>query len=334
MIINIKKLKIYIINCCYDSININNININNKILKLKMQFISEEQGFNENAHQNIHVSDPNLMKYSVHFDNYQVVIYGEHHFDHDYTTFVINFKTFLQSNPDKKYVIVLEVDEDLLYKTDLHMVNKNIKSISHLLAFAYTNKEFDNFTNVTFIAGDNRTETFNNILDCLGCNIYDFPEQNLEYKLSNDANDKLLDVYSIILSWANEANRFEGVEYDIYKMHVDNLLNHQMVTPTKFKDLYRLLDQLWFYWCRISNIWMLNKIKSYMNKDYNMIFITGGFHFFDYIYLLDQEYKSDLHFFCDKYKIEKNELEYLFSQAPLWGEKFDKFYQDKCNSYL
>jgi hypothetical protein len=275
------------------------MNYNLKYLKYKQKYLQLKGG----ASNNIILNDINLMKYSIYFDNYQVVIYGEHHFNHDYSNFVMNFKSFLQSscNKNKKYVIILEVDEDLLNNN----ASNNETSISHLLCKAYINKEFENCTNITFIAGNNRTDNFQNIL-------------------INLKNNRIIDIHSIKLYWEYEKNRFEGEEYNIYKKNIDNLLTD--LKNKKYKDLNILLDQLWFYWCRISNIYVLNKIKNYMDKDYNIIFITDKLHFFDYIYLINKKYKSVSQYICNTYKITNHNLKFLFSQTPYWGEKFDNFY--------
>ena len=297
---------------------------NLKYLKYKEKYLQLKGG----ASNNIMLNDINLMKYSINFNKYQVIIYGEHHYNHDYSEFVMNLKYFLQNscNKNKKYVIVLEVDKELLNNTH---VSNNKTSISHLLCRAYINKEFEDCTNITFIAGDNRTDKFQDVLQRLGENINDFPEKKIEYKLSKSADSRLIDIYSIKSYWRDEMNRFKGKEYNIYKKSVDNLLTDLQNKPTKYKDLNILLDQLWFYWCRISNIYALNKIKKYMNKDFNIIFITGKLHFFDYIYLINKQYKSLSQYMCNTYKITNDNLKFLFSKLPFWGEKFDNFYS--CN---
>jgi hypothetical protein len=296
----------------------------NKYLKYKKKYLQLRGGAYTGPNL---INDPNLQKYSINFENYQVIIYGEHHYDFDYTDFVEKLKVFLQNNSDKKYVIVLEIPEDILTNPHSSTSGDTNTSISYLLA---KNDEFKSLTNVTFISGDNRTENFDRILDGLEHNIIDFPEDYLQSKLSDEDNEELLDISTIESYWEDEKKQFIGDEYTNYKNIIDKLLKEVNGKNIKFKNLEFLLHKLYFIWFRISNIWTLNKIKEYMNNDFNIIFITGLLHLPDYIYLIDQQYKSTDHLMCDKYKVTPEDRNNLFAVEPYYGEKFNNFYNEKC----
>ena len=314
----------------------------NKYLTLKGGSESINELDTQNSiieNQNINITDPNLWKYNIIYTNYEIVIYGEHHSDHDYNQFIENLKTFLSSNLHKKYVIVLEISEHTLENIESSTSLDSQKSISYLLGKSFKKNEFIDLPNVTFICGDNRTEEFDRVLHRLGENIYDFPENYLEYIASSETDERLLDLRTIILSWEDEMKLFIGEEYEYYSKKLINLfdeLKNKIVQFKKlqFKELHFLLDELWFNWTRISNIWALNKIKSYINTDNNIIFITGKLHFFDYVYLINKYHKSDKHFICNKYQVTNNDIALLFREAPYFNHANKEWYEKKCSFYI
>jgi hypothetical protein len=307
----------------------------NKYLTLKggSEFINKldtQNSIIEN--QNINITDPNLWKYNIIYTNYEIVIYGEHHSNHDYNQFIENLKTFLSSNLDKKYVIVLEISEHTLENIESSTSLDSQKSISYLLGKSFKKNEFIDLPNVTFICGDNRTEIFDRVLHRLEDNIYKFPENYLEYTASSETDERLLDLRSIILYWEDEMKLFIGEEYEYYSKTLINLFDELQNEMVQFKKLGFLLDTIWFIWTRISNIWALNKIKNYINTDYNIIFITGQLHFFDYVYLINKDHRSHLHFICNKYQVTNNDLAFLFREAPYFNHANDEWYEKKCRS--
>jgi hypothetical protein len=295
-----------------------------KYLKYKNKYLALKAGS-----LNVNITDPNLMKYNIIFENYEIVIYGEHHYDHDYSDFIQELKKFLRNHNDKKYVIVLEISDEDLENIETFTSKDSQRSISYSLAKSYKNEEFKEFSNITFICGDNRTEEFNKMLDRLEDNVINFSDIYIEYELPDDADENLLDLWSIEKYWEDEKKRFIGSEYDTYKNKIDNLINNVKNNPIQFKYLGKFIYELWFYWIRISNIWALNRIKDYMNGNYNIIFITGEAHLFDYVYLINQKYKSDLHFMCNNYKVTDTDLNYIFNNLEFF-EDLTLWYEDKC----
>lgn len=272
------------------------------------------------------LTDPNLLKYSIYFENYQISIFGEHHNLYDYKIFIEKLKNFLQINSNKKYVIVLEMSEDTMNNIYKFTSLDSKRSISYLLAKSYKNKEFENYNNITFICGDNRSDEFQHLLDILDDNISNFSNETIQYELSDDVDDRLLDIKTIKLYWEEEKVKFEGDKYDLYKNEIDELIIELINKPLKFEDLNFLFHKLYFVWFKISDIWGLNKIKNYINSDYDIIFITGILHVFDYAYLINQIHKSNLHIIDNKYLITDYLWNYLFFDEPFYGEKFDNWY--------
>ena len=277
------------------------------------------------------VTDPNLMHYTIQYENYNIDILGENHFN-DYHDFIKNLKNFLRVNFDKKYIIVLELNENwpIQYENGKITSRESQHSISHLLAKDIYYNEFKDFSNVEFIYGDTRTEEFNDILYRLEDNISDFPEYNVQEKLDEEDDDRLLDIFSIKSYWEDELKLFEGEEYDGYKEEINNLLS-TLNSTLKFKDLEFYLAKFWYYWIILSDIWALNKIKDYLNSDNNILIITGEMHVFDYVYHINKKYPSINHFICNNYRLPSRNLVFLYNKdPPYFSQAIREWYYNIC----
>jgi hypothetical protein len=277
-----------------------------------------------------------LMKYTLYFDKpdkYKIQIYGEHHSDYNYISFVKHFKKIALNTPNQKYVVVLELAKNTLEE----LRNGNItsrdstRSISFLFARAINNNEFTHLQNVTFIFGDNRGEPFQNMLYQLEENINYYPDSEFTYKYYG-YNDMLLDLHTIISCWNDEKKSFENAECIIYEVdtHLMNIKKYlEDGHKIYFNDVRRLLDFLWAMWVRIADCYVLDQTHKYINGDYNILIITGMLHVFDYVYLLNK-YTPVKQVMCDRYTVSPSDLKYLFDENMFNHNAHFSWYKEKC----
>jgi hypothetical protein len=186
-----------------------------------------------------------LLNYNLQFNRSNVQIYGEHHSNYDYNNFVNYFKQLTKDNPHQKYVVVLELSNNVLERLKHGCITSidSTHSLSYLFARAINNNEFINLHNITFIFGDNRCDMFHDMLYKLEDNIYGYPNSKFEY--INPENKTLLDYHTIISCWNNEKKLFENDKHNIilidtYLLNIKKFYDNNKTLY--FKDMIPLLD--------------------------------------------------------------------------------------------